>query len=92
MGEYAPGEGPQLNRRQRRMKAKNRGFTKKGNTRVIRRDENGQIWNIPTKKGSRIHGLAQHNVKKMHRKKKGGEDAAKQGSDRTTDAQEVSGS
>lgn len=70
MGEYAPGEGPKLNRAQRRhMKGKNRLYTKKGYTRVIRRDDQGHLWNIPTKKDSRIHKIAQHNVKKMHRKK-----------------------
>ncbi len=59
-----------MSRKQRRRKVKNRDFTKKGFTRVVRRDDNGQVHNIPTRKGSRIHNLAKHNVKKIRRAKK----------------------
>lgn len=71
-GNINPGgnySGPPMNRKQRRKAEhrKNRQFTKKGFTRVIKREDNGQMWNIPTRQGSRMHNIAKHSVKKMHR-------------------------
>lgn len=60
----------QPNREQRRRKVKNRGFTKKGNTRVIFVDDSGKPHNIPTKIGSRIDKEAKKNAKRMRKKRK----------------------
>lgn len=66
-----PERHPNRAERRRMEHQKNRAYTKKGNTRVILRDDQGKLWNIPTKVNSKIHKIAQHNVKKMKRGARG---------------------
>jgi|SRR5665213_152571 len=55
------------NRKKTRRKVKNRLFTKKGYTRVIKVDGDKQAINIPTKIGSNLDKSAHANSKKIHK-------------------------
>jgi hypothetical protein len=71
--EYKPPEPVKLTRWQKRHQPKNRLFTKKGYTRVIKVD-GPRALNIPTKIGSSIDKAAKKNAKKFRKDRK---DAAK---------------
>lgn len=51
-------------RETKRRRTVNRLFTKKGYTRVLKKEDDGTFTNIPTKKGSRIDKIAHRNTKK----------------------------